>query len=200
MASSSNNQDIDPALHELGEHIFGNPVLNLNATFSHSQDPNLQNLNYPPPTNLYQYPPSQQYPENPYAQAQVPQPPNPYYAHSSGGSSSTPAPPRMSPPPQSASEIRTDETPSQATAATDGGTPSSAAAKKRKVPPKYNAAWWRFFEKKLNTDGHLVSAKCKVQNCKAEYAYDMANGTNSFKRHTEKHIKDGVKPQEPYKP
>ena len=189
MASSShNNPNIDPSLQDLGEQLFGFGPSNLDPNAVFSQNP-------PPP---YPYPPNQPQPQGPQPQYHQPvpspqcPPPAPYCAHSSGASSTTPTAAYTS----SAQEIQLDvEAPSQETAGASGGTPSSAA-KKRKAPPKYNADWWRFYEKTLNTDGGLVSGKCKVKNCKAEYFYSIANGLNSFRRHAEKHIKDKEEPQE----
>ena len=116
--------------------------------------------------------------------------PTPYFGSASGGSSSTvPAAYTSSPAP----EIQVEA--SQATTTTTSGG-ATQVPKKRKANPKYTADWWRYFEQTLDADGHLVSAKCKVKKCSAQYFYKVKDGTNSFKRHAEKHIANKQEPQE----
>ena len=70
--------------------------------------------------------------------------------------------------------------------------------RKRKKPtaPIYDASWWRFYEQTKDGTGKLISARCKVKDCKANYVYVQANGLSTFKKHADKHMAQNVEPQE----
>jgi hypothetical protein len=63
-------------------------------------------------------------------------------------------------------------------------------ARKRKRPlvPIYDAPWSYFYEMTKDASDVLISAKCKVKNCKVNYRYIKPNGLNSFKKYADKHL------------
>jgi hypothetical protein len=179
MASPPPNQftsNIDEPFQQLGEQIFGT---------SYSQNPNY----FPTNTNFPQNVPTPQF-------FQAPPPDLNFFPHtvsSGSGAGSTYASTPTAPVPhvsvgQTEIEEEVEATPST----------SQPGLKKRKGPrPRYNAAWWRFYEQTLDPDtGKVISARCKVKDCKGEFIYDEDNGLSSFLRHARAHEKDGKEPQE----
>ena len=209
MASSSNNplNTFDESTEDIGRRLsdaFFGPS-NYPPT-THSQNP--QNLNFPSP-NYPQNPnfPTQTYPQNPqnvnypppnYSQnlnfpspyfQQLPQDlnlypqssPRPNFSSGAGGSSTT-----VNATASDCDEIQVEPQQTE---------PIEPPSKKRRKS-KYTKPFWRFYEMTFDDEGNLISARCKVRNCKAEYFYTSSNGTNTFSRHVEKHIKANEEPQE----
>jgi hypothetical protein len=50
--------------------------------------------------------------------------------------------------------------------------------------------------KLLCPDGVLISARCKVSNCKTSYNYVIKNSLSQFKKYVDKHIAKNEEPQE----
>jgi hypothetical protein len=62
-----------------------------------------------------------------------------------------------------------------------------AGKRKRPLVPTYDAPWWRYYEITKDASGVLISAKCKVKNCKVNYRYIKPNGLSSFKKYADKY-------------
>ena len=173
-----------------------NPFSNTDETFQQLSE-QIFGTNYPQNPNYF--PTNPNFPQNvrtPQQYFQVQAPDLNFFPHTASigsGAGSTYAPSPATPRPnvsvgQAEIEEEVEAIP----------TTSQPGPKKRKGPkPKYNAAWWRFYEQTLDPDtGKLISARCKVKNCKGEFIYDDDNGTSSFSRHARAHEKEGKEPQE----
>jgi len=93
-------------------------------------------------------------------------------------------------------DVSSPPSPEIQAAPSDLQTGPSEKRKRRNPTPTYDAGWWRFYEMTKDADGVLKSARCKVKNCLTSYNYVKANGTSTFKKHVDKHLKRNEEPQE----
>jgi hypothetical protein len=76
------------------------------------------------------------------------------------------------------------------------GAPSTSRKRKKARDARFNAWFWKYFEQTFDENDNLIRIRCKVKKCKADFDYVSSNGTNTYSRHADKHVKKNEEPQE----